>query len=109
VGNRSRFLAVTVLVLAQELDRTADNVVEGLAVRSVPVFRLDTSYFPQRLTVDAELSGGRWGGRFATEHRELDLETVRAGGSLPARYEAGGPISAYRLIAGPVRMPGESE
>jgi penicillin amidase len=28
-----------------------------------------------------------------------DLETVRAGGSLPARYEASGPISAYRFIA----------
>jgi penicillin amidase len=28
-----------------------------------------------------------------------DLETVRAGGSLPARYDASGPISAYRFIA----------
>ena len=28
-----------------------------------------------------------------------DLETVRAGGSAPGRYEAMGPISAYRLIA----------
>jgi penicillin amidase len=31
-----------------------------------------------------------WGG---------DLETVRAGGSWPAAYEASGPISAYRFIA----------
>lgn len=31
-----------------------------------------------------------WGG---------DLETVRAGGSLPDSYGAGGPISAYRFIA----------
>jgi penicillin amidase len=28
-----------------------------------------------------------------------DLETVRAGGSLPAQLSAGGPISAYRLVA----------
>jgi penicillin amidase len=28
-----------------------------------------------------------------------DLETVRAGGTLPASYEANGPISAYRFIA----------
>jgi penicillin amidase len=28
-----------------------------------------------------------------------DLETVRAGGSLPAQLSAGGPISAYRFIA----------
>lgn len=69
---------MTVLVLAQELDRTADGVVEGLIRRGVPVFRLDTSYFPQRLTVEAELSGGRWSGRLVTEHREVDLEAVRA-------------------------------
>jgi penicillin amidase len=31
-----------------------------------------------------------WGG---------DLETVRAGGSTAARYDAAGPISAYRFIA----------
>src|ERR671920_415715 len=28
-----------------------------------------------------------------------DLETVRAGGYLPGKLTAGGPISAYRLIA----------
>jgi penicillin amidase len=28
-----------------------------------------------------------------------DLETVRAGGSTPAQYDAAGPISAYRFIA----------
>jgi penicillin amidase len=28
-----------------------------------------------------------------------DLETVRAGGSLPGQYAGGGPISAYRFIA----------
>jgi penicillin amidase len=28
-----------------------------------------------------------------------DLETVRAGGSMPGQYAAGGPISAYRFIA----------
>lgn len=69
---------MTVLVLAQELDRTADGVVAGLTRQGVPVFRLDTSYFPQRLTVEAELSEGRWNGRLATEHRSVDLETVRA-------------------------------
>jgi ATP-grasp ribosomal peptide maturase len=69
---------VTVLVLAQELDRTADGVIAGLTKEAVPVMRLDTSWFPRRLQIDAELDGGRWCGRLRTEHHQVDLEDVWA-------------------------------
>ncbi|MGH3995295.1 MAG: hypothetical protein ACRDSN_22870, partial [Pseudonocardiaceae bacterium] len=57
LGDRSgfhRLIVVTVLVLAEDLDRTADGVIRGLGERGVPVVRLDLSWFPQQLTLDAE-------------------------------------------------------
>ncbi|MGH4014684.1 MAG: MvdC/MvdD family ATP grasp protein [Pseudonocardiaceae bacterium] len=68
---------MTVLVLAQELDRTVDGVVSALADR-VPVFRMDCAWFPQRLALDAELRGGCWQGYLATEHRRVELSEVRS-------------------------------
>lgn len=70
--------AVTVLVLARNLDPTADAVVSALAERQVPVFRADLSEFPSRLQLDAELRAGRWSGRLWTDHREVELEGVRS-------------------------------
>ncbi len=69
---------MTVLVLAQELDRAVDGVVSALADLDVPVFRADCSWFPQRLTLDAELDDGRWRGYLATAHRRLELADVRS-------------------------------
>ncbi|MGH3982800.1 MAG: MvdC/MvdD family ATP grasp protein [Pseudonocardiaceae bacterium] len=69
---------MTVLVLASELDRTADGVVSGLVELGVPVMRLDLSWFPQRLTLDAEFGEGSWHGSLRTEHHEVDLATVRS-------------------------------
>jgi ATP-grasp ribosomal peptide maturase len=69
---------MTVLVLASELDRTADGVVSGLTERGVPVMRVDLSWFPQRLTLDAEFRDGSWHGHLRTEYHEVDLATVRS-------------------------------
>lgn len=69
---------MTVLVLASELDRTADGVISGLAERGVEVMRLDLSWFPQRLTLDAEFRDGSWKGHLRTEHHKVDLATVRS-------------------------------
>jgi ATP-grasp ribosomal peptide maturase len=69
---------MTVLVLASELDRTADGVVSGLTERGVAVMRVDLSWFPQRLTLDAEFCDGSWQGHLRTEYHEVDLATVRS-------------------------------
>jgi MvdD-like protein with pre-ATP grasp domain len=69
---------MTVLVLASEWDRTADGVVSGLTERGVAVMRVDLSWFPQRLTLDAEFCGGSWHGHLRTEHHEVDIATVRS-------------------------------
>lgn len=69
---------MTVLVLTEEIDPTADRVVDALAHRGVPVFRADTGWFPGRLTLDAQLERGRWTGVLRTPHREVALEDVRS-------------------------------
>ncbi|MGQ0774005.1 MAG: ATP-grasp ribosomal peptide maturase [Pseudonocardiales bacterium] len=69
---------MTVLLLAQEFDPTADAVVQALAQRQVPVFRTDLSEFPRWLGLDAELREGRWSGRLWTVHREVELADVRS-------------------------------
>ncbi|MGH3719138.1 MAG: ATP-grasp ribosomal peptide maturase [Pseudonocardiaceae bacterium] len=69
---------MTVLILATERDISADRMVRALADRDVPVFRADLSWFPQQLSVDAELRDGRWTGRLATPYREVTLEGLRS-------------------------------
>jgi ATP-grasp ribosomal peptide maturase len=69
---------VTVLVLAEELDRTADGVICGLTERGVPVVRLDLSWFPQQLTLDAEFCDDGWRGILRTEHWTVELESIRS-------------------------------
>ena len=69
---------MTVLILATERDISADRMVRALADRDVPVFRADLSWFPQQLTLDAELRDGRWVGRLATPERDVALEDLRS-------------------------------
>lgn len=69
---------MTVLVLAEELDRTADSVIQGLIDQDVSVARLDLSWFPQQLTLDAEFTDGRWRGCLRTAHRVIELEAIRS-------------------------------
>lgn len=69
---------MTVLILTTERDINADRMVRALVDRDVPVFRVDVGWFPQHLTLDAELRDGRWVGRLATAHREVALEELRS-------------------------------
>lgn len=55
--------ARSVLVLTHQFDPTADKVVQELNNRGVPLFRVDTSEFPERLSVGAELTHGQWSGQ----------------------------------------------
>jgi hypothetical protein len=69
---------MTVLVLAEDYDPTADRVVKTLNDRGVPVFRADLSWFPHKLTLGAELSGGRWVGILRAPERETKLAGLRS-------------------------------
>jgi ATP-grasp ribosomal peptide maturase len=69
---------VTVLILAQEADAPVDAVVRELTRRDIPVFRADTSWFPSRLVLDARLVDGRWQGTLVTDHRSVELASIRS-------------------------------
>ena len=69
---------MTVLVFAQECDAPVDQVIRKLVERDVPVFRCDTSWFPQRLTLDARLENGRWIGALATDHHRVHFDDIRS-------------------------------
>ncbi len=69
---------MTVLIVSQELDATADEVVLALGDRGVPVFRIDRGWFPQRLTLEAELCDGRWVGCLRTAERCVELGDIRS-------------------------------
>ncbi len=69
---------MTVLILAPERDFTADRMVKALEDREVPVARVDTAWFPQRATVDAELRNGRWVGTLSVGGRTILLEGLRS-------------------------------
>ncbi|MGH3992456.1 MAG: ATP-grasp ribosomal peptide maturase [Pseudonocardiaceae bacterium] len=66
-----------VLVLTQRMDATADLVIEELHRRGVPVVRLDTGDFPQRMRLAARLRDG-WAGTLAGATRSLHLDAVRS-------------------------------
>ncbi|AUI58444.1 ATP-grasp ribosomal peptide maturase [Amycolatopsis sp. BJA-103] len=69
---------MTVLILAQEADAPTDALVAELIRRDVAVFRADTSWFPRRLVLDAELTGGHWIGTLTTAYRSVQLGDIRA-------------------------------
>ncbi len=68
--------AGTVLILTHSFDPTADKVVDELNRRGVALFRCDAADFPERLSVGAELLGGRWSGQLRTLRRGLELDDV---------------------------------
>lgn len=74
---------MTVLVLAAETDRTADSVVTGLTERNVPVMRIDTSWFPQQMILDAEFRGPSPHGVGSPFHDHLSPMTLRPCGDSP--------------------------
>lgn len=71
---------MTVLVLTHDGDTTADRVSAELAVRGVPVVRLDQAAIPQRTSISARIrTGQQWTGRLDGQSGELaDLSAVRA-------------------------------
>lgn len=69
---------MTVLVLAEDLNPTADQVVGDLDELGVPVFRCDTAWFPQQLSLHARPQDHHWAGLLRTPHREVELEDLRS-------------------------------
>jgi ATP-grasp ribosomal peptide maturase len=69
---------MSVLILAEDIDATADQVVRALADREVLVNRVNTAWFPAQLRLSARLHGGRWVGSLRTPARVVELESVSA-------------------------------
>jgi ATP-grasp ribosomal peptide maturase len=69
---------VTVLVLAPELDISADRMVSELDARGMPVFRVDTAWFPTGMALEAQLVKGRWVGHLTTPHHTVELSRIRS-------------------------------
>src|SRR5581483_10816732 len=63
----------TVLVLTQQLDGHADQVITELNRREIPVLRFDTADFPTRAQVSARLTRGVWEGMLEMGSRTLPL------------------------------------
>lgn len=69
---------MTVLILATDIDLSADAMVRALRDRGVPVFRADLGWFPDQLGVDAQFENGRWRGRLSTATRALEIADIRS-------------------------------
>ncbi|QWF85801.1 MvdC/MvdD family ATP grasp protein [Amycolatopsis sp. CA-230715] len=69
---------MTVLVLARDLDPTADRLVGVLGVRGVDVFRVNTAWFPTKMQVNARIRCTNWCGTVTTPRGRLDLGDVDA-------------------------------
>lgn len=69
---------MSVLILAEERDPSADTMVPALEGRGVEVHRLSTEWFPAQLSLSARLRGGRWTGHLRTEHRTVYLEEIES-------------------------------
>ncbi len=69
---------MSILILAEERDPSADTMLLALQDRGAKVHRLNTAWFPTQLGISARLSGGRWTGHLRTEHHMVDLEEIHA-------------------------------
>ncbi|MER7014578.1 ATP-grasp ribosomal peptide maturase [Saccharopolyspora sp. NPDC000359] len=69
---------MTVLILARDLDPSADAMVNALRDRGTPMVRVNTAWFPAQLSVSAGLRGGRWSGYLRTPAHCVELEDVHA-------------------------------
>lgn len=69
---------MSVLILADERDASADAMVRALHERGTVVHRVDTAWFPGQLSVSAELTGGRWAGQLRAPYRTIDLDGITA-------------------------------
>ena len=69
---------MSVLILADERDPSADAMVRALTERDTVVHRVDTAWFPGQLSISAELAGGGWSGQLRTPYRTIDLDGIAA-------------------------------
>lgn len=69
---------MTVLVLAEEIDGSADRIIHRLSAMAVPVLRVDTGWFPHSLSLTGELAADRWTGMLTTPHHRVALTEVRS-------------------------------
>jgi ATP-grasp ribosomal peptide maturase len=84
---------LTVLIVTQPFDATADYVVAELHERGVPVFRCNPGDFPRRLTLAARLGEG-WTGSLQLPERTLSLADIGcAWYRRPTGFEFGGELS----------------
>lgn len=110
---------MSVLILAEDIDATADQVVRALGERGVDVHRVNTAWFPAQLRLSARLRGDCWSGALCTPSRVIDLESVtavwyrtprayqfpaelspaeRAHANLEAKYGLGGVLSSLPVL-----------
>lgn len=70
---------MTVLVLTHDADTTADRVTAELAVRGVPVARLDQARIPMQVSLNSGIrTGSTWSGRLTdSTGQSVDLAQVR--------------------------------
>ncbi|MEU2872926.1 ATP-grasp ribosomal peptide maturase [Streptomyces olivoreticuli] len=73
----------TVLVLTDDTDRTASRVTAELALRGVPVVRMDATDFPVKATMSAEIStGDSWSGTLSDTETGCELVRLADVGSV---------------------------
>ena len=95
---------MSVLVLAADLDLTADRVIEALAAREAVVHRVNTRWFPECLDFSARLAGERWTGVLNTSERRIDLEGVTS-----VLYRAPEAFAVSAQLSAPERGHAERE
>jgi ATP-grasp ribosomal peptide maturase len=69
---------VSVLILAAELDPSADQMVRALNDRGAHVHRIDTAWFPSQVDLEARLRNGRWEGILRSPHGTIALEDIES-------------------------------
>jgi ATP-grasp ribosomal peptide maturase len=110
---------MTVLILARDLDASADAMVTALQERDVAVHRVNTAWFPVQLSLSAGLRGGRWSGQLRTPAHVVELDDIdsvlyrspeayampaelsaaeRHHASLEAKYGLGGVLSSLPAL-----------
>jgi ATP-grasp ribosomal peptide maturase len=67
---------MTVLILADDVDPSADAMVCELADRDVRVVRVNTGWFPTELSITAELRGAAWSGYLRTPRHRVELAEI---------------------------------
>ncbi|MGI5353290.1 ATP-grasp ribosomal peptide maturase [Streptomyces sp. CA-250714] len=89
----------TVLVIAAHDDWPTDRVVKALTDGGAEVFRMDTSEFPQQLTLAGRIDARQgWSGGLTTAHRAVDLAHISA-----VYYRAPNPFNLPATMSEPER------